>query len=432
MTMRVSVFMRSLLLRGLGAALLAHVLLIYVQPSPAGLLAIAAVAAGSLLIDHRKTLAMTISLVVVTLVLEGLMRLGGFGLTPYYRPHEMLALDTSYRPNRSVDMTVPHGDLLTIDPSLSETLATPRREVFVTDSFGYRNEDNYDGHQLVVIGDSFVVGTESTVTTEIQRRHGLRAYNLAFSSIGPLIYTDKVEWARRNLGSDVCIALFYFEGNDFQLVDARELAARDAVPRGVQRLVKGYVQAVRGSSEWAKVFYGLFTRARMNMTQSREVEPAEREPITFVRHVGGRPMAFLRGYANVVHRESFDDHDFIRSRMAAAPPNVIYFIPDKYRVYAPLFDDAPVLDLPNAQWSYLERAAAELRIPAIDLTPAMQQRSKELKSAGEFTFWPDDTHWNEHGEAVAADVLVESLRASSDAACAAAVREAGPEVAAGR
>lgn len=414
----------STLLRLLSAALLAHVLLIYAPFSPVALLVIAFLAFVTLLLPPGKALPLVISLVVTTVLLEGVIRLGGFGITPYFRAHEMLALDTTYLPNRKVDMTVPHGDLLTIDPSLPKTLAIARREVFATDAFGHRNDRDYKGEKLVIVGDSFIVGTETTLTAQLEGDHRLPAYNAGFSSIGPLIYADKVQWARRTLAPGACIAQFYFEGNDFQLVDPSQLAVRDAVPRGFQRIVKGYIQAIRRNSEWAKVFYGLVTRAAENMRPKAPPSNAPSQPVSFLKTVGGRPIAFLHGYSQVVRRTSFDDHGFIRSRLAQATPDVVYFVPDKFRVYAPMLDEGAEHELPHAQWHYLKDAADQLGIPAIDLTPHLVEQSRALLAEGETTYWPDDTHWNAHGQEVAARVLIETLRNSSLKACAEAVGNA--------
>lgn len=419
----------SLGLRIIGVLILCHVLLLYVPVTPTWLAVVVVISAAALLLAPAKLLPLAISFAATTAVLEVLVRLGLGGVTPYFRPHERLALDTTYRANERVEMTVPHGDLLTIDPTLDKQLATPRREVFVTDSHGNRNDQNYNGERLILIGDSFLVGTETTLAQVLRRDHGVEAYNLSFSSIGPLIYADKVLWARRALRSDACVALFFFEGNDFQLVDPVELERRRAVPRGLQLAVKSYVLAVRRESEWSKTFFGLATRAAARFSpsdQSSQLDAAPRA-ITFAGTVGGRQMAFLRGYADVVRRTSFDDHGFVRSQLALAPPDMVFFIPDKYRVYAPLLDTDPVSALPHVQWEYLKRATDELDIPAIDLTQPMIERSRALAASGETTFWPDDTHWNRIGESVAAEVLQTTLSASTSGRCSvASTRAAAP------
>jgi hypothetical protein len=413
----------SLLLRALGSFLLANVLLLYVPVSLFWLGLVTVVAGAALLLSPSRSVPLAVSLTMTTLVLELVVRLGLGGLTPYYRPHERLALETSYRPRQHVEMAVPHGDLLAIDPRLPRSLATPRREVFITDSFGYRNEQDYGGERLVLIGDSFLVGTDTTLAGYLRTGRATPAYNLSFASIGPLIYTDKLRWARRQLPADTCIALYFFEGNDFQLVDPAELARRQAVPRGVQLAVKNYVQAVRGRSEWSKAFFGLTTRsAEAFRRRPAPDQPSEPPPdLTFVRTVEGRPIAFLKGYADVVRRASFDDHGFISSQLSAEPPDMVFFIPDKFRVYSALVDQDAEPALPHAQWEYLQRATSALGIPAVDLTPYLIERSRELAASGEATFWPDDTHWNRHGEKVAADVLMATLASSTSPRCASIV-----------
>ena len=417
------------LLRCVGAFLLLNVLLLYFPVSVAWLGAAGLVAGASVLLDPRKILPMAVSLIVTTLMLEVVVRSATVpALVPYYRPHEMLALDTNYRAGQKVSMTVKSGDLLTIDTTLPTSLAEPRNEVFTTDSHGYRNDDDYRGEKLIVVGDSFLVGTETTVASVLERSHAIPTYSVAFSGMGPLIYTEKIDWVRRQLSGECCVVLFFFEGNDFQEVDLKELSVRENVPQGLQNFVKGYVKALRGVSEWSKSFSGLTARAvestRARWKSSDELTSANRDPEekTFVRQVGGRPMAFLRGYAEVVRRKTFDDHGFVRSRLAASRPDFVVFIPDKYRVYGPLLDEKPETALPHAQWEYLKGAADALGIPAIDLTQHLIARSSQLLEKGETTFWRDDTHWSVGGEQVAADALIAALESSRVAQCVRAVK----------
>lgn len=414
----------GVLLRGLASFLLANFLLLHVPVSAVSLGVVAVAAVLALFLRPSQSLPLAGSLAASIVVLEVLVRSGLAGVSPYYRPHERLALETSYRPRQRVEMTVPHGDLLTIDPALPRELATPRQEVFVTDGFGYRNDEDFDGERLVLIGDSFLVGTQTTLAQYLRDQRDTHAYNVSFASTGPLIYADKVRWARSRLGDKTCIAMYFFEGNDFQFVDPDELARRRAVPRGIQIAIKNYVLAVRRPSEWSKTFFGLSTRAAESIRWGRGGRaPLPRRDVTFVRTVNGHPIVFLKGYADVVRRSSFDDHGFIRDQLASAPPDIAFFIPDKFRVYSSLLDDQAEPDLPHAQWEYLRVAATALGIPAIDLTPALVERSRALALSGEWTFWPDDTHWNLQGEAVAGDMLLTSLAKSTSQRCAGVLAE---------
>lgn len=425
---------KLLLLRGLGAFILGNVLLLYVPITALSLAAILATAAASMALDHRNLLTIALSVAAITLVLEVAVRAGAAGgtLSPYFRPHEMLALERTYKPNQSVAMDVPHGDLIAVDSALPQSLAEKRHERFTTDSFGYRNENDYDGEKLVTIGDSFTVGLETYLASRLRQTYQVPTYNASFSSTGPYIYTEKVQWARENLAKDACIVLFFFEGNDFQLVNPSEVSVRNRVPGGLQAVARKYVRGVRDSSEWSKVFFGLTTRARENLRQRRweQVNAAGRPSRpgmlqetekTFVANVGGKPMAFLRGYADVARRQTLDDHGFVRDQVAAGRPDIMVFIPDKYRVYGPLLDENPETEFPNVQHEYLLSIGAELGIPVIDLTASLQDRSRELLRAGELTWWRDDTHWNTHGEDVAAETLMRELPKSGNANCARAV-----------
>jgi hypothetical protein len=425
---------KRLVLRSLGAFILGNLLLLYVPITTLSLAAILLTAIASLLLDHRNLLTISLSLAAITLVLEVVVRAGAVGgtLSPYFRPHEMLALERTYQPNQLVEMDVPHGDLIAVDPALPRSLSHMRHERFATDSFGYRNEKDYDDEKLIIIGDSFTVGLETYLAMRLRETHQVPTYNASFSSTGPLIYTEKVQWARENLARDACIALFFFEGNDFQLVDPSELAVRNRIPGGLQAVARHYVRGWRGSSEWSKVFFGLTTRARENLRQRTwEDASATREPSrpgvlqeterTFVANVGGKPMAFLRGYAEVVRRRTLDDHGFVRAQVTAGKPDIIVFIPEKYRIYGPLLDEHPETEFPNVQLDYLRSIGAELSIPVIDLTAPLLERSRELLATGELTWWRDDTHWNSNGEAVAAEELLRELPTSGNANCAKAV-----------
>jgi hypothetical protein len=413
----------GLVLRGLGAFLFANTLLLYLPVSAVSMAGIAVVAVFTLFVDYRKMLLVAISFLFVTGVLEIVARWGvSESLSPYWRAHEMLALETSYRPNERVEMDVQHGDMLVIDPKLSRSMAVPRHEVFKTDSQGYRNDADYSGEKLVLVGDSYLVGTETHLAAVLRTEFKVPAYNVSFSGSGPLIYADKIQWVRTRLAPSSCVILFFFEGNDFRPGDQMGSATRTAVPRGFQLAVKNYVNALRGSSKWSRVFYGLATRSYETIMASRREGgdasgAAAGEPISFLRQVGGKPMAFLRGYAEVVQRPSYDDFGFIKDRLSFAKPDVVVFIPDKYRVYAGLIDDSPVTGLPHAQWAYLKSAADNLKIPAIDLTPHLVDRSIELLPQNLVTYWRDDTHWNVNGERVAARVLLDALASSPQAKC---------------
>lgn len=412
-------------LRLLAAFAAFNLAVIFAPITPYGLLFVLLVAAAMLLLDHRNSLLMVFSCLLLVLVLEGFVRFsGGSVITPYYRAHEMLAEETRYQANRHVEMREEHGDLLAIDPQLDRALAQPREMVFNTDSRGFRNDADLRDERLLIVGDSFVVGIGNTqadmLTAQLGRNHGITAYSMGFPA-GPFQYANTVEAARAELGDDACIVVVMFEGNDFQPIDPTELAARKAVPRGAQDFIKAYFGAVKAPFEVSRVFYGLYTRGMESLRVGVSAPDADAasaaSDVTFVRQVAGGPMIFLKGYADVVQRDSYDDFGYIQEQFTRGRPDLLVFAPEKYRVYGPLLDEHPAAGLPRAQPEHLARVAAALNVPLLDLTDAMLERSRELLQRGELTYWRDDTHWNPAGIETAARELARELSAHDKPAC---------------
>ena len=419
---------RDLALRLLAVFTVFNIAIIFAPTTPYGLLFVLLLSAAVLLLDFRNGLLMAGSALVLVLFLEAFVRLSGdSGITPYYRAHEILAEETRYRPNQRIEMTESHGDLLAIDPRLDRALAEPKEMVFETDARGFRNADRATAGGLLIIGDSLVVGIANTqadtLTAQLASRFGIAAYNMGFPA-GPFQYANTVAAARAELGAETCIVVVMFEGNDFQIIDPAELAARSAVPRAVQQSIKAYFEAVKAPFELAKVFFGLYSQAieRLRAMAEDSSLPGDAESdVTFTRHVAGAPMVFLKGYADVVQRTKYQDFDYILDQFAPAVPDLFVFVPDKFRVYAGLLDEEPVASLPQAQLEHLSDVASALAVPLLDLTEALQDRSRSLLPQGEVTYWRDDTHWNRLGIEIAAGQIAESLMEHDKAPCRAAV-----------
>ncbi|MFN2309980.1 MAG: hypothetical protein ABR553_09645 [Gammaproteobacteria bacterium] len=414
---------RNLALRALAAFLAFNLLALFVTITPYGLLLALSVSASVLLIDHRNGLLLVISSFVLVLMLEGFVRFSGNSvITTYYRAHEMLAEETRYRANQRIEMREAHGDLLAIDPSLDHALSQPREVVFQTDSKGFRNDAEQAAGQVLVVGDSFVVGIGNTqadtLTAQMGRNHGLSAYNMGFPA-GPFQYANIIEAARAELGEDACIVAVVFEGNDFRDIDPAELAARKAVPRGAQNIVKTYLGVLRSPFEVSRVFFGLYTQGLERLRKRSAGSEAQGAPaeVTLVLPVAGAPMVFLKGYAQVVLREGYDDFGYMHDQFARGTPDLLVFAPEKYRVYGPLLDQNPAGELPQAQLAHLAKIAGDLDVPLLDLTEALSSRARELLSQGELIYWRDDSHWNRAGIEVGAREIVRTLASHHKGAC---------------
>lgn len=420
--------------RAFSAFLFANTIIVYAASTPTGVLIVAAAFILFLFLDHRNGLLLAITCLLITLAFEATLRMTqGSTLTTYYRPHELLAnnKDRNYQKNQRVQMLKQHGDLLATDPLLDPQIAQPREITFITDSLGFRNDRDYAGDKLVLVGDSFVVGIgntqEDTITHILNTEHGTPTYNVGFPD-GPHGYANRIRETRNLFGQDVCVVVLMFEGNDFREIERRsDMATREIIPKPAQEMIKNYFHMIKSSFELSRTFYGLYTRAleimRQRTSPGNDTGNHTIFRPTFVAPVGGAPMAFLTGYADVVNRPEYDDLGYIRNRFSESRPDYIVFIPDKYRVYASLLDDAPVKNLPNAQWKHLESVSRELGIGIQDLTPTLQAFSSSVLDDGLTTFWRDDSHWNRLGMIISAQEIITSLQTSGIQRCRDAINQ---------
>src|SRR3974390_3549436 len=128
-------------------------------------------------------------LLAAVLLLEILLRFLGPGHL-YRSPDDMLATfdyrlgHGHYKPERHGERLIPFGDLVAMDPNTRSTIAEPRWVRYHIDSTGFRNDSDYSGEKLLLVGDSFIAGSGTTqddiLSNQLKQNYGIPAYNLAF------------------------------------------------------------------------------------------------------------------------------------------------------------------------------------------------------------------------------------------------------------
>ena len=381
-----------------------HVLLAYGLPG--GVLFLLAVVVGLLYarVGAMGAVAVTFTLVTITLLYSLALSLTGFENAIYFRPDERLSTfdyqhnHRIFRPGGRVDMRMPQGDLQSMTRI---NIAQPRDVSYRIDSYGFRNNADYAGQKYLLVGDSFVVGTGNTqtdmISAQLAQGYGIAAYNLAHPGDVP-DYAQYVTGFKASRATGAKLLVFIFEGNDF-------VASRTKKRSALSLFFKRYSNLFSDTNVF-RVTKSLYARAK----RSSQIADSE---YLIIADIHGKKIAFLQRYAEVARQTSQPPIESFERAIGDMGADIerIFFIPTKYRVYHQYIE--PGKDLPNAAWEYLKGVCQKNNLQCTNLTPPLIKATDELLAQGEMTWWRDDTHWNRNGMAVAARAVAESLRAQA-------------------
>lgn len=383
----------------LAVVLIAHALLFYGLPLPALvtlwlLLSIWLYRAGP-----AAAVLAAFSIAFFTLLLNVFISVSGLERSIYYRPHEQMKADhadfgSTFKPNTQTSMNALFGDIEAFEKA---GIKEPHEIAYVTDSLGFRNPADYRGQNFVLVGDSFLAGANDTqsclITEQLRQHHGLDTYNLAFPG-NMDEYVQRVRAFRNAKGKDFKMALFVFEGNDFQPFTNSPVEKRT--------FLKNYHALFKQRSLWR------YTRWLYLRTHEKKTGEAR---IPLVRQINREAMAFLSSDPYLAGNRTPPDESYLHfvDALNILKPNLvqIFFIPVKYRVYAKWLAEKP---LPNAQLDSLQQAAKQAGIPVFDLTATLVQEAERLLPQGQYVYWRDDTHWNCNGMRAVSVPIARQLR----------------------
>lgn len=379
-----------------------HVLFLYGLPS--GLLIALAIGLATIYWRAGVTASVTITgaLAVATLLYAVTLHVSGFENSIYYRPDEMLSEfrddygHRAYRPHATIRMHMPHGDL---QPMTREEIRVPRDVDHHIDGYGFRNDADYAGEKYVLVGDSFIAGSSNTqadlLSRQLKDRYGIAAYNLAHPGGLPEYAAYVSAFHRQHAGFQVL--LFVFEGNDF----AEEPGEKTGTATHL----------------W-KRYYTIFSDTAIHrFTKSLIKRATHRAQIAgssyvAVREVESRKLAFLTRYIEATRATDQPPLNSFERALRELQPFLaqVYFIPTNYRIYYERIEHQPLSNLPDAKWKYLSALCQREGIACTNLTEPMRRAADRLWTRGELLWWPDDSHWNGQGIAVAAQAVQATLR----------------------
>lgn len=340
------------------------------------------------------------------------------------------------------------GDLTRLAgiPSFAGRFEQPRPGRFESlDAAGFRNVPAPPelAHPIVVAGDSFMASgypMTNMFAVRLAGISGLPVYNRAMLGVGPFLSLVRFVDSERFVSRAPRILVWgfiersvirhAFSGMMYQL-DIREKGIRpaDHYERSATRTRLVWQELAPSQLKTAlpdTSAMAHFARRAWNRLRYALLGMINPEVFVAAGKVAGRPMLMYRPAVEIMIGDPAERNlvevagairyagDFMARRGIRL---VVVLIPDKEQVYRELVP-AHVRDgreLPPSCLGELEERVRAEGIPAVNLLPLFRAHAAE----GELLYWPDDTHWNERGIALAAEETWKAVRPLLEAVAAA-------------
>jgi hypothetical protein len=346
----------------------------------------------------------SVVLLALFLVSDGLTRLMPLGWFSF-RGWEPLAAAREpsgpFARDEVFDSTSAFGDLASF--AADARLRVYRRETFTTDAFGFRRgwePETPTPPVGIVTGDSFAVGSSlsdhETLSSQLARRLGRPVYNAGgarAASLGDLLaIRERLKMTRGwvllvHLERAALPDETSFDGNLYSSAPARSPGQRLWDLAQTSRL---------------EILFGRLHRDFI-------APPSRNAHDTWVGVLpNGTRMLFYSGdeATSFVTRDvSKQGFSTLARRLAEAGLElVVLLVPNKLTVYGPMAGRTAGVGALSA----LEARLKADGVRVLNLEGPMVSAARERLPRGELLYWQDDTHWNAHGVALAAE-LVEPL-----------------------
>lgn len=329
-------------------------------------------------------------------------------LTPY-RPS-----GAAFEPNRRYQTHRSYGDLTAIGNLRS--LRRYRAEAFTTDVLGFRNAAHVLGSPVdaILVGDSFAVGVgvldDETLASRLSEPGDCRIYNAGGEAPGA--GPDRILALARHLHMRhrLVIRLYSEDSEVPDIPTAWAMTTRRLVvgaPADAQRLV-GRLRGILTVSP-LKI---LAERTWKTLEDDRILPNKEAGYVVRGTLYNGDTMLFLTSRVKRAYerREAAAGYwKWLGDELRKEGFDLLLVLaPGKYTVYRPFLVSAGPVG-PTAD-DYLERLERESRaagVSVLSLAPVFRAEAARSMADGKYLYWPDDTHWNARGVALAAMAIRE-------------------------
>lgn len=275
-----------------------------------------------------------------------------------------------------------------------------RRVASRVDKYGFRNPDSDQAYNVLLLGDSFGVGSNTTENKTLAHRlkkHGFAVYNLSMPGSSPWheFMNLQLELPRLKVSSHSVVLWTIFAGNDLdESYDSPQLS--ELLHNNWRGQLMTSLETFRNQGFLRQL---LANRGNLHAANAKVIHV----------DVNGESVLLYKTYLERIRtREAIEAHRNFQSlcetvsamRQFASDHQLtvnVVLIPSKEELYSGK----------ESGWSeVLAGLSAENGMGFIDLTAPFRAAPRPV-------FWRDDTHWNEEGQALAAEVISVFLRAGT-------------------
>ena len=339
----------------------------------------------------------------------------------YYRGHEKFYENRlSYKKNINETILMKHGELPVLDVcNNSKTIIRSqiRKQVFITDNYGYRNSEiDIKKADLIIVGDSLISGgsasDEDILSYQLNKFSNYKTANLAMGGINPKDYEEILKKYLPILKNNVKIFVFYYEGNDFEIYNKNEIPKysykdfkinkyKFKIRFGYERLERNKDKLFIKNLNYENFFYKkirpksqrLFKRAMSKWTNTCDVQ---------YDFIDNKLTGFLWANRNkeYIYKTHIINNPEILKRI-----NKVFFVPTKSTVYKKYTKN--LINYDSNKFLFLQKSYSKKNIDVVDLTLPFKSNIKKYFLKKNLLFFKDDTHLNKYGISVLADYILD-------------------------
>jgi len=338
----------------------------------------------------------------------------------FYRGHEKYTTkEKNYQKNISDIIFIPHGDIYVIDSGLNkkrEKIKVPRKQKFITDSHGIRNDKNtIEESEIILVGDSFITGVGTTQedipANALSKISGKKVASLSYGGLNPKDYEILIEKFLNIIKKDSKVFVFYFEGNDFtKLSNKSDVKKIDGeryihwrgykIPFISGKIRFAYERLERNKDKFLlkilseKNYFLRNIRAKSHLIYRKFFSNLHNtgSPVKYYE-IGNKTVGFLHN-GDLENNKKYISYIF-KNEKVLERVTAIFFVPTKLRIYSPFIDSVNYNN--NYKFLYLFNSYSSLGIPVYDLSNTMSLSVSKYLIENEYLYWRDDTHWNHNG-----------------------------------